>query len=657
MPEQEVRPITEKQFRNLPVIERRGGGGTFLSRVGASIKLTSEGKVSFLQSVFGRENVFTDQSGAILLRDPDDPSRLRPFDEESLSIKDVTADIAGPVLEIAPTLAAGSNPLTVAGAGAVGNVARQTISGMLPGSDELSVEERVLQAGTTAAIAGSSQALVNLGARVFDALRPGNFAARAAQKATQSPMARRGQRLTQETGIPLSFGEETGSRTALMAEGLARRNIVTADEFLRFGQKQLRTALGTLQRRLDRVSSEGLSDLRVGQVLVRSLDDTLNQARSLRRAQASIDFGEVDRLSGGRGVVAPNNLIKEVENIIAEFDVPGAGDAAQQLVNQFKRIKSSLLTKKVPVKARAPGGPQSQEVTQVLQLTGQQTQRLLQVQTAAQSGQGTIVKELDKAQSKWLASRLKDALLRDIDDAAAAGDDEVVKALKLARERWRLNSQAVTEIGDSTLSRLIGKRTSSPEVLADRFFKLRPSEIASSMKIIESTNPVAAMSVRRTFIERAIAAGREISATQRQGFKFSAAKFLKTAPDIETARALGLTRQEIVSIGQVSRALERIADKAFEGSPTFPLQMAWDVARAVFTLSPTGAAQAGAAILTPRRIAQAMLTPQGRAALLTLTKTKAGTKNAIAAANALMLTIAGEPDIENVLPVTAQDLN
>lgn len=617
-----------------PRITRGGEGGGFMARAGASIKLTQEGKVGFLNKTFGPGNVFTDREGEIFIRDPNDPSRFIPFDESGFSVKDITADVAGPAMQVAPMLAASPTVVGQAAAGAVGAAARQGVSALLPGDEGLSLPERALDVGIAAGTAAASQGVVNAGAKVFDTVR--NFMSTRAVKATQTPIARKGRRLTEETGIPLTVGEETGSRAILTAESIARQNIATVDEFFAFHQNQLRTSLDKLRGALDDISPVKGS-FTVGTRITGAFDDATTQALAMRRNQATVDFGEVARLTNGRGVLTPSALSDEIDKVIRQFNIPGAGDAAQSIVNKARQLKKTLLK------------PDSQ-TGEIDRLTAEQTNRLLQIYTRAQGGTGVIFKDMDKAQSKLIAGRLKDALLQDLDETVTAGgfQGEALSALKAARDNYRLNSAAIKEIGDSVLARLIGNRTTSPEAIAEKVAtKLKPSEIADVMQVVERIDPGAANAIRRSMIETAIDAARTApSQTNIGAVKFSSSQFLSNLPSLEHMKAAGFTRPEIVEIGRVSKTLERISDRALQGSQTAPMMIAADILRGVFTLNLSAIGRTGSAILLPKHIARLTLTPEGRQALINVAETPAGAKKAGATLMAFIGTVGAEEVME-----------
>ena len=648
-------------------------GGSFGARAMASVRQTVEGKVSLLQNILGADNVRVknvDEPSWVGQPDTNKPGyvptqtieikdeksgRFVPFDESGFSFKDVTADAVGPVIEAVPALAGGP---TVIGAGvgaAAGQSARQMISDALPGQEGMSTGERLTRIGTSAAIAAGIQGAVNTGAWAFDAIR--NIPSKFARKAASSSYAAEGRQLSADTGVPLSIGEETGSRAIKMVEDTSRQTLSAADKFAEFHQKQLHAAVDNLGRQMDALSSES-GALTVGTRIQGAFDNAVDKAFDLRRMQGETDFGAVKTLSGGKPVVEATGLTKTIDDMIAEYDIPGAGDAAQSVVRGMKTLRQSLLKETVipgeaPSKFILPGPLAREQATRTAdtieqpRLTAEQTNRLLQWYTKLQRGKGTLLQNQDKAQSQLMAGKLKDALLSDLDQAATTGADDVVTALKKARDNWKLNSKVVNELDDSKLAHIIGDGKRQPEDIAGALLKLKPSGIRQAMDVIEASNPAAAQAVKRHFLEKA--ADDAIPPTTQataNGLRFSAARFVSALPERDKLVAAGFKPAELRQIDNLSKTLERVSNRALSGSQTAPMLLVWDTIKGVFTLNVKGVAQNLATmVLVPRKIAKASLTQEGRQALMTLSQTSKPTKAALAAA-AYLSAVAGTEDEE-----------
>lgn len=642
-----LEPVTPGNQR----IEFDQPGGSLLERIGAGLPATTEGKVRFLERIYGPGKVKTTPQGEILVPTADGQA-LRPFNERDLSLGDV-ASLFGEAIPALTSAAGGAigaavgsaapGAGTAAGAiggsvvgGGVGGGVRNALAEVVTGGTGQTPTERVVEIGTEAALGGLGGAVGEAGALVFDALRPHNFVVRQFDRLRGTPQAVEGRRLSQQTGIPLTPAEETGSRAAGTVEAIARRTPGGADTVFQFEQQRLRDAVTKLRDAMDRVRPGETGAFTVGREVTTAFESAVDTAIDLRRQQAKVDFDLVKRLSNGQPVIPPRELATEIMRLVDELDVPGAGDATAQQVGQAKRLLSSLSDGKGSLST----------------LTADQTQRLLQVYTNLQRGTGVLFRDMPTSQSRMVAGRLKDALLRDLDGAAAAGAGDVVDALRAARDHYRLNSAAVNELANSTLQRLIGNGTRSPEAIAERFLRLKPSEIRTSMRIIESAAPDTAAGVRRFWLQSAMEKAIPPVTQQAGGqTKFSAARFVSSLPDMDTMLAAGFDRAAILEIGRLSKVLQRVADKSGEGSPTAPLMIAWDAVKGVFSLNPTTIGRSAMAVIAPRQIAKAMTTAEGRRALETLATTRPGTKRATSALMTFLAITATEPEREDVRPM------
>lgn len=423
---------------------------------------------------------------------------------------------------------------------------------------------------------------------------PKNIVARRVQANEGTQYAARGKEISQRTGIDLSLGQQTGDEATMMVEGMAAKNPFSAKEFQQFGAKQVGQAVQRLNKIMDDITPDKIGDIRAGTVVNHAFDTAVNGAVNIRRAQAAKDFGEVAAAAGSSPIVGTRNLTQKIAELVEEFDVPGGGDATAALVKRMKTMGGGL------------GGG----------LTADQTNRLLQIYTNTASGKGQLFQNLETAQQRLIATRLKDALLSDLDEASKAGSG-AAPLLAKARDNYRANSQAITKLEESVLGRYLGQDR-SPERVADFLTRAKPTELKQTLDIVNKADPSVLPATRRFFIERAIdEAVLPPSKRNPSAPSFSAAKFIDAMPDgpkFEVLFGSSNARGELKLVGE---ALERIAYRGFtEGSPTAPLLMAWDAAKRVFTIQ--GLAGLPAAVIAPKTVARAALTPEGRRALVTL---------------------------------------
>jgi hypothetical protein len=452
------------------------------------------------------------------------------------------------------------------------------------------------QLGGTVGKAGGAilPAIVDL-ALTFGRNIPKNIVARRVRANESTPYAARGKEISERTGINFSLGQETGDEATMLVEGMARKNPFSAKEFQQFGARQVGQSVQRLNKIMDDITPEKVGDIRLGTTVNNAFDAAVNGAIRVRRSQAAKDFGEVAAAAGDSKVVGTSKLVGKIDELINEFDVPGGGDATATLVNRLKSMKNGL----------EEG------------LTANQTNRLLQVYTNASAGKGQIFKDLDTAQQRLISGRLKDALLGDLDEAATAQYGGAPRLLAIARDNYRANSAAISKLEESVLGRYLGGDR-SPERVADFITKAKPSELKQTLDIVNKADPATLPATRRYFIEKAIE-NAVLPPSQRNPSapSFSAAKFIDAMPEgtkFEVVFGSSNARGELKMVGE---ALERIAYRGFtEGSPTAPLLMAWDAAKKVFTIQ--GLAGMPAAVIAPKTVAKASLTPEGRRALITL---------------------------------------
>ena len=636
-------------------------------RAGMGIKMTPEGQAGYLESRFGQGNVVTDSGGNFFLKQPG--GEFGAVNPRGMDWGDIFQYGAPIAVEAAPTLGAGTNPLTVAGASVVGNAARQGLSELLPGSDNMSVQDRVKEGAIAGAIGGGAQKLFNLAGPLIDKLRPHNFIANYIQKLESSPQSSAARLLSRGSGVEFTAGQESGSRSVLAMEALARRHPASADRFLSFDVAQLQKISGNLDRALSALDNRGLGHEQVGGIVAKTFDDLWDTAAGLRARQASRDFGALAMASGDQKIIPVSNVLTAIDDLVKQLDVPGGGDATAALVSKLKTLRSSWEGTPARSVTSPVVGPGGQALTQNIaaqpaMITADQAQRLLQLYTRAAAGKATLLQDVDAGQQKWIARTILDAIQGDLDAASASGAGPIVDLLRVARDNYRKNSGFIKELGESVLGRMLGGRVPpSPEGIARRIAGMAPSEIRTTLGILGKQDPSAVTAVQRNILERAVIAAKDNVLpirvpTTNQSVRFSAKKFLAALPDQAVLdEILGGKPMVSMEIKGIADGLERIANTGLQGeSPTAPLLFAWDIAKGAFTLNIVGYAGLAAQIVAPRQIAQAMTTQQGRQALRTLIENRGLTgpvtkKVAAAIAYVTALGVRNDANAENVRPI------
>lgn len=664
-----------------------GTGAPFRTRAEASIKMTPQGQVNYLKSIYGDNNVAVRSDGKLFYRVPGKgqindigQSKWIQFDERGTALPDI-ADLTGGVLESAPAVATGfftRNPKAVAAAAGGGNILRQGVSAALPGSDEMGAGERVIRPVVSAVLGGATQKGANWLMDKAASATPKSIIAKQAQKALHSPEARRGAQLTQRTGIHLTPGQQTGSRTMLMLEGLARRSPVSADRVANeVDRKQIHQALSYFSKTMDSIDNSAPGAIETGKRVEAAFRGATNKALAARTAQWEADMAGVSKVAGNAPIVQTTNTQRVLQELIEENDVPGAGDATAALVNRLK----ALTPKTTPKTATTGGGlildtagkPLTQATSEAIpaQLTANELKRLLQVYGKTAGGSGQLFKDIDAGQQRYIAGKVFGALKADLDSTIQQGgpNTAILSSLKAARDNWAKNSGAIDSMGETVLGRIFnGQYPQAPEAVANKFMTMHPSEIRTAMGVIGQQDPAAAQAVKRHMIEQALEASRPSGSapqiavnpilggagTKISGNELSPAKFnsflMKNA---DRYRAV-LSPKEYTEMKWAYEALGRIADRGgTEGSPTHVLGKLSEWATAAFSAQPKAVANVTFQTKALTKITNIMATPEGRQALITVSRASPKTK-AYAGAAATLTALLGRDEAE--LRATAPQL-
>lgn len=231
-------------------------------------------------------------------------------------------------------------------------------------------------------------------------IKPSNWLPSVYKKAKGTTFAEEGEALEKATGIALTPAQKTGNRFLLTAEQTARDVAATADEVRAFDIKQANQAIDKVNQVLDKIGKGGKGAETVGNEVQEAVAGAVNTVKKARRAQADIDYGAVRAMAGDKPVIKLDNLKTELQSIIDDFDVPGG----EPIVRQAKTMIAQVSDKKTIEKAMA----------------------IRRVYSEASRGTGNIFGDLDKAQSRRLASRLTRAVESDFDAAPTTLERGVV---------------------------------------------------------------------------------------------------------------------------------------------------------------------------------------------------------------------------------------
>lgn len=561
-------------------------------------------------------------------------------------------------------------PLLDTGWGAAGNFLGQVVTsapvgGVLGvGAKGATLGQAALRGAAAGAIEGSVQPVADEGERIRnmelggafggglpvvgrgimragEEMLPSNITSRAlnffGEKANKTPFADEGEALAQRTGINLTPGMISGSKTQTGAENIARQSLFSADKAFEADEKVATQAVGYVNRVMDRISRDNLSPQGIGEGIQGAVRDGLNKIRTSREEVAKQQYGALRKVAGDLPVVDYGATKKVLNDIIGEYDgVPGAD--ANRLRKQAQKLLDDIATKSG--------------------YTLDQARKARSFYGNAAAGSANVFKDVAPGLNARIAKRLWAAMSEDLDAAGTKLDEAVgfngsamvpggatamkpSEMLKKANDDYRRHSKLLEAVELSPLKRLLGDQISvddfmtvnslAPEKVIERVNAMKPSEIAMVRDFMERSAPDTWQQYKRLIVDDALATA--ATAPGSAGAKvlpFSANAFIRAIggdkPDKIARLQAVFSPDEMAELGDALSAARRMGDKFganFSGTGPYNEVMA-----AIRNASVKGAASTASAAMGLDKVARMMLNSDGRKAVIELSKLPPNSKRA-----------------------------
>ena len=648
-------------------VDRERGGG-FLTRAVAGLKSSEKGKINYLKQKFGDENVAQDTKGNIVFREGSDLG-WRSFDEKGFDFGDI-ADFSGDAIEgTAGAAGAVGLGLVTGGAGAVaggvaggaaGNAARQGLSKLIAGDDEMDFGDRASQALVSGAIGGVAGGAGVVGKKAFtgiknlnDKRKHGRAAVEGARMIQQElsggiersakaaadgipemsenfaeKALKEGRILEKEVG-PLSAAQLAKSQPGLRKEALARNNEATSQQVRDFDRFQLKVAQKRLDKVMDSIGPKE-SALSAGTKVKQAYEGVVSGHIRKRQMQAKKDFAEVDS-AAGRARIFRKEDMSNLETTIADI------------------MESSL-----PPTSRIQNDKSFKAAQGLLEnldegWSASDMQNALSFFSKASAGTGRLFPDMDAGFNRMVASRMQRALEKDLDtlvDKVATGKSPTrtglaLESLKTARDNYRQNSIAIEKIRNTALGKVTQNKDIGAVVnalgeegieggdkVAAALGKLSPGELSMTRSILEKHDPVALQSLQRIRLQQIIdKAPAAATSGDSEVADISAAQFFNHfRKNREELQAI-LPKEQYRDTMMVAKYLQRVSDRGATGeSPTgnYLMQMINSVLPAGAVNAAVNTVRGMSAGQTNKVTAEMMTNPTTRDAMLTLARSKDG---------------------------------
>jgi len=396
------------------------------------------------------------------------------------------------------------------------------------------------------------------------------------KKALESPTAKEGKRLEKELGVKFSAAELTGNPKAIGVEDYLANTARHGDKFAAANEQKTNTMVTKFKETLNKIFPEVTSREGTGDKLTTAYKTTIKDLVNTRRAQANADANAADLQVKGKPVIAPTNFVKTLNKFVQESKSPTATPAQREAGKQAEEMIRNLTEKPQAVAAVKPTTiqefqnqqTQATVVPKYKKITVRDLQNGLQTYgEGAYSGKG-IWKKLDTASDRRFSVEAKQALEADLD--AASETVGTATGLRNFRDNYRANSAKISDIEQSTIGKIVGgaDRDSEgnlvikPEVIADKFSKMEPTELRNTLSFLDKTHPDVANMARRYVLEQSLKSAIEGQGQRGAGTSkpFAKAEFVKSLPDDDKLAALLGNHKSAKEVKDVASGMDRLID-------------------------------------------------------------------------------------------------
>ena len=432
-------------------------------------------------------------------------------------------------------------------------------------------------------------------------------------------------RAAKSSGIPLTIGQETGSKALQFFENRLRELFPSKGTAMADEAAQVAAGARRVDELATQLSKSGTADTEtIGNRLRSAYRDTVTKIADAREKQASTDYGKVRQLAGEKPVIKYGNVVDELKKIIDENKNVPSGDAAkvarqaQGLLEQLTEKPAAQPASKILLPSGQPASIPPAPTAGAKAATVQDAMKTRSAWGKAARRTGNIFSDIDPNANQVLAKRLFGAISRDF-EAASNDSTPIAKALRQANQNYQKASQSISYIEKSALGKLLGEdvtdaaftgetfSTKAPEAIAKRYLSMTPSQSAQVTSILREHAPEVLDEAKSFALRNALeSATSDLPGAPAMSFTKFRREIDKIAPKMAD---MGFSAKEIKDIKDVTDTMARAGDRVGANwSGTTAAAHMLGTGAAMFA-SPTSAI---ASVVTPYVASKALLTEQGR---------------------------------------------
>lgn len=639
-------------------------GAGSLNRIQYSLKSTPKDRVNFLREKFGHENVRLSQEGGPgipgrapgsenygFLGDPKLVPQVREngkgwytFGGDRFSISDV-GGAAVPIADVAAHVGVGLLPggATPAAQGlttAITSSAKKIAGQLLPGG----TEQTPLQVGEDIAVESGLTAASQFGVNKFfdavDYLRPKNYVAREYQKAKETRIGYKGERLSgRNPNVVMTPGQETQDPMLMGIDEAGKKSIFASRKAATFYDNQVTESVKSAKKALGIIDDTGLDNIGRGKMFEAMTNKSISHGYSAREANAAKNYAFVK--DAPDAPVKASNLSAELDDISKSYAglrtaIKKGESVLSDFFDEAGNVVNSVGLKKAIDNRR--------------------------VFSNIARGKGTVYPSLsDQGMNREIGKRLVAAIERDIDEAGSSVGGEFGKKLAAANKQYAMDSQAIRGIKDTVFGRLIGtNKTPTPEDFVAALKQAKGTKMDALFDMAKNHEPQFYTAAKGAIVEDMLTAARKSPGTpSHQTMDFDPYKYVETSYgwDRSALSKLFQSSDERLAFIDTISLMKRIRGNEAMGGGQPATQAMKEGAMVAVGQSPIFAVSWFTKWIVSPAVSRAIFDPtkKGQAALRTITHTKQGTKAFTNAMNYLAGLSAKESDIESDVTKSAKE--
>lgn len=453
--------------------------------------------------------------------------------------------------------------------------------------------------------------------------------------------------VSEDTGIPMTGGQRTGSERILRTEDGVARSEGGAPIFQRFGLAQADSAEDFASKIQQFSANKNLTATDINKGVIDAVNYQNNRIVNKFRAKNRVNFSAAEKASGNERIFETNGLNKTLDDQIAYYSAEGMPIELRQVADQLKSLKGQMTKQAQPsVILGADGQPASVAPAQAQKLTVAELQKNLESWgKAAKTGEfsmpgGTdnVFKGIAPGTVKGIARKVLNGFRDDL-DTAVQNNVSGAKELSKARDDFRDGLKQLDSYAETPFIKKFMKDNPSaldPTETVQYLTQATPTERVVMLNLLESNRPDIVSSLRNRTMQQVL-----------DNANGDTAKLLANLKAITVqkseAGSLGLndflfkTPGEKAQVKVLIRDLESITKKPVGPAESLQSQIqgtttevaavggGWTVGKAVSAIQDTLNMVSGSAA-SSEKLAWMMTNPQGRSMLRYLADQKVTNK-------------------------------